>query len=199
MREKSLALLICIVTVLSIIGFTYGQWNDNIKIRSTMQFGQWNDDYSLNMGFVDPLTCRDNEATKNVGECNCYYTDHKIDSKTGMDAYNKTIITIKKGYPSYQVYGNFTLKNIGNLPLHINKTVISDPTNALKWNATLSALVDAQGKPILNISITPDLVCNELSSSETLKAEINIHVTQHAEQCHIYYLQVAITYEGAQT
>ena len=199
MKEKTLALLTCIIIALTVLGFTYAQWNDTITISSTMQFGQWNDE-SLNMGFVDPLNCSDNENTKDVGECVCSYTDYKVDSETPMGGYNTTIIIINNGYPGYEVKCNFTLKNIGNLPLHINKTVISDPTNALTWNATLSALVDADGKPILNISIIPeDLVCNKLSSGETLEAEIDIHITQNAKQCHTYYLQVEIAYEEAQT
>ncbi len=198
MKEKSLAILICIVIALSILGFTYAQWNDTITISATMQFGQWSN--SLNMGFVQPLTCSDNENTKNVGECDCHYADRKIDSETGMDAYNTTIIIINNGYPGYEVYCNFTLKNIGTLTPHINKMVISDPTNALTWDNTLSALVDADGKPILNIGIIPeDLVCNELSSGETLEAEINVSITQNAKQCHTYYLQVGIAYEEAQT
>ena len=197
MKEKTLTILALIFVALSISGFTYAQWNDTIVVKNTMTFGYWSDP---NMGFVEPLNCLDNEDTKDVGECDCSYTDYKVDSETGWDAYNTTIIIINNGYPGYEIYCNFTLKNIGNLPLHINKTVISDPTNALTWNATLSALVDADGKPILNISIIPeDLVCNKLSSGEMLEAEINIHITQNAKQCHTYYLQVEIAYEEAQT
>jgi hypothetical protein len=179
----------------SISGFVYAQMNDTIIINNEMTFGRWND--PPNMGFVEPLTWSDNEVTKNVGECICYYTDYKIDPGTGWDGHNTTLIIINNGYPGYRVHCNFTVKNIGQLALHINETVISDPTSALTWNAALNALVDADDKPVLNISIIPDLVCNNLLSGETLEAEIGIHITQNAKQSHTYHFQVEITYEEA--
>ena len=193
MKQQALTLLACIIMATGISGFVYAQWTDIITIKNTMQFGRWND--PPNMGFVYPLTCLDNEATKNVGECYCNYTDYKIDVGTGGDGYNTTVIVINNGYPGYEVQCNFTVKNIGMLPLHINKTAISDPTNALAWDAVLSALVDADGKPILNIILIPDLACNELLSGETLKAEIDIHIAQNAKQGQTYNLQVGIIYE----
>lgn len=195
MKQQALTLLTCIMIAMGISGFVYAQWTDILTIKNTMQFGRWND--PPNMGFVQPLTWADNEVTKNVGECYCNYTDYKIDPETGWDGYNTTIIIINNGYPGYEVHCNFTIKNIGKLTLHINKTVISDPTSALTWNATLSALVDADDKPILNIGIIPDFVCNNLTKGETLEAQINVSVTQNAKQGQTYYFQVEIIYEEA--
>jgi len=196
MKEKTLAIIICILIVLSILGFGYAQWNDTITVAGTLQFGYWNS-ISINMGFVDPLKYSDNEATKDVGQANCYYTNHKIDPETSMEAYNTTIITISNGYPGYEVKCNLTLKNIGTQTLHINKTVISDPTGTLTWNSTLNALVNVEGKPILNINIKPNIVCNNLESGDTLEAEIDIQITQNSEECHTYYFQIEIAYEEA--
>jgi len=194
MKDKILVILSFIFIAMSITGFTYAQWNDTIVIRNTMTFGYWND--TLSMGFVEPLNCVDNEVTENVGECNCHYADYKIDNRTGMDGYNTTIMIINNGYPGYEVHCNLTLQNIGTLALHINRTVISDPTSVLTWNATLSALVDTGGKPILNINMTA-LECKELASGETLKVQIRVGMTQNTEQCHTYRFQVRIVYEEA--
>lgn len=178
-----------------ISGFVYAEWNDTIVIRNEMKFGRWND--PPNMGFVEPLTWSDNEVTKDVGECICSYTDYKIDPVTGLDGYNTTSITINNGYPGYEVHCNFTVKNIGMLALHINETVISDPTSALTWSASLNALVDTDGKPVLNISVVPDLVCTDLLSEEIMEAEMSVYLTQNAKQAYTYYFQVRIIYEEA--
>ena len=186
MKEKALALLTCIFISLSILGFIYAQWNDVVVIRNVMTFGDDPD-----MGFVDSLKCWDNEAPKDVGKYGCYYAE----LITGTEAYKTLIININNAYPDYEVHCNFTVENVGTLPLHINGTVIYDPTGALTWNSTLSALVDADGKPILNILVTPDLVCNNFLSGEKLEAEIAVHITQNAQECHVYYFQVEIAYE----
>ena len=193
MKQQALTLLSCIMIAMSITGFAYAQWNDVIVISNTMTFGHWG---APDMGFVDTPTCVDNEATKDVGEYDCYYTDHKI-GETGMDAYNTTIITINNGYPGYEVHCNLTLKNIGLPSLHINETVISDPTGALTWDPAQGALVDAEGKPIITIVITPEVVCNNLSSGEELEFELAVHITENAEECHEYTFQVKIMYEEA--
>jgi len=208
MKEKILIFLTCIFIAMSISGFTYAQWNDTIVVRNTMTLGQWND--TLNMGFVYPLNCTEYHTNpytgkllpgeyldKDVGKCECQYKDLVTDLGTGISA-NKTLnITITNAYPSYEVHCNFTVQNIGQLPLHINETVISDPSATLTWNSTLSALVDADDKPVIDITITPDLVCNNLSSEAKMWFELVIHITQNAEECHQYTLQVKIMYEEA--
>lgn len=208
MKEKNLAFLTCIFVVMSISGFTYAQWNDTVVVSSTMTLGQWND--TLNMGFVYPLNCTEYHTDpytgklmpgeylgKDVGKYECKYKDLVTDLGTGISA-NKTLnITITNAYPGYEVHCNFTVQNIGQLPLHINETVISDPTGTLTWNSTLSALVDPDERPVIHITITPDLVCNNLSSEEKMWFVLIIDITQNAEECHTYNLQVIIMYEEA--
>lgn len=201
MKEKARALLTCTIIAMGICGFVYAQWNDVIIVRNTMRFGD------LNMGFVEPLKCWDNEATKEVGKYDCYYADPKVDTDTGKEANATLVIAINNAYPSYEVHCNYTLENIGTLPLHINETVIFDPTGVLTWNATLNALVDAVGKPIVTIAITPPLVSNVLEPEDNsttpwldnkAEFEMTIHITQNAEECHVYTFQVKIMYEVVQ-
>lgn len=216
MKEKALTLLTLIFISLSILGFVYAQWNDIIVVRSTMAFGD------LNMGFtmqepptwteyhINPLTGQLEPGEyqgKDVGESECQYTNLKpSDMHTGKQAYETLIITINNAYPSYEVHCNFTLENIGTLPLHINETVISDPNGILTWDPAQGALVDANSKPLIYIVITPELVCNKLWPSDdpitpdiiepvTLEAEIAVHITQNAEECRTYSFQVKIIYE----
>ena len=203
MKEKTLTILVLIFVALSISGFTYAQWNDTLTITNTMTFGYWDD---VNMGFVEPLTCTEYHTDpitgelvqgeylgKEVGKCECQYND----PITETEAYKTLTITINNAYPSYEVHCNYTLENIGTLTLHINETVISDPNNILTWDPAQGALVDANSNPIIKITTTPELVCNNLSSEEKLEFEMAIHVTQNAEECHTYTFQVQIMYEEA--
>jgi hypothetical protein len=203
MKEKSTAILILVFIALSISGFTYAQWNDVITISNTMTFGYWGD---LNLGFVDPLTCSDNENTKNVGTLNCYYDNLIQDVDTLKWAYKELIIEIANAYPDYEVHCKYTLENIGRLPLHINETVISDPNNILTWDPAQGALVDANKKPIIKITTTPTLVCTTLQPEDDpntqqlenkAEFEMAIHITDYAQECHTYAFQVQIKYEEA--
>ena len=215
MKEKVLTLLTFIFIAMSISGFTYAQWNDIIVVSNTMRFGD------LNMGFtkqelptcveyhIDPATRQLVEGEylgKDVGECECYYKDLKEDFDTGKEAYATLVIVITNAYPSYEVHCNFTLENIGTLRLHINETVISDPNGFLTWDPAQSALLDADGDPITIMTITPDLVCNYLERDDNpatpwfdnkAEFEMAIHITDNAEECHVYTFQVKITYEVA--
>ncbi|MDH5437280.1 MAG: hypothetical protein OEX76_00075 [Candidatus Bathyarchaeota archaeon] len=214
MKEKALILFTCVIIAMSISGFVYAQWNDIIVVDCTMEFGD------LNMGFVEPLICTEyytdpvtgqlfpgEYLNKDVGKPECNYTDHVTDIDTGKQGYKTLTITITNAYPSYKVHCNFTLENLGTLKLHINETEISDPDGVLTWDPNLKALVDAGGKPILNITITPDLVCKYLWANDDpltpdvepvkLQAEIAVHITQNAQECQTYFFQVKITYEVA--
>ena len=216
MKEKTLALLTVIFIALSITGFTYAQWNDTIVISNTMTFGYWGD---LNLVFVYPLTCTEYHTDpltaellegeylgKDVGNSDCQYDYEVTDTDTSKSGYKMLIITINNAYPSYEVHCNYTLENIGLLPLHINETVISDPNGILTWDPAQGAIVDAGGNPIINITTTPPLVCNTLQPEDDpntpqlenkAEFEIAIHVTDNAQECHTYTFQVEIMYEEA--
>lgn len=210
-NQKYTALMLIPIILLSMAGFAYAQWNDIIVVSATMSFG------TENMGFVQPLECKEYQDPttgqliqgeylgKDVGNCECEYQESKTDIETGKTAYKKLTILLNNGYPDYIVHCNFTLENIGTLPVHITGLVISDSTGVLKWDPTLNALVDAEGKPIFSIVITPALVCQKLwpwddpTTPEIepvqLQAEIHIHIAQNAKECNTYSFQVTITYE----
>ncbi|UCE28731.1 MAG: hypothetical protein JSV85_05495 [Candidatus Bathyarchaeota archaeon] len=214
MKEKTLALLSVIFMAMSITGFTYAQWNDTIVISNTMSFGYWGD---LNMVFVYPLTCTEYHKDpstaelvegeylgKDVGSSNCQYDYEITDTDTGKRGNKTLIITISNAYPSYEVHCNYTLENIGILPLHINETVISDPDGTLTWDPVQSALVDSGGNPIINITTTPSLVCNTLQPEDDpnthqhenqAEFEMTIHATDNAQESHTYIFQVELIYE----
>jgi hypothetical protein len=198
MKEKTLTLLSIIFLAMSVSGFTYAQWNDVIIISNTMTFGSWT------IRFVDPLEFSDNEATKDIGQCNCYYTDEDL---TAAQCYSKLVITMSDAYPSYSVDCNFTLKNIDSLTsetiLDVN---ISDAGGQLEWTwktehteGFLTKDFDGDGEydageEIIHITIT-ELVNVELEPEETFPANIVIHIVDGAEECQAYSFEVRILYD----
>ena len=211
MKGKVLTLFTCIFISLSILGFVYAQWNDVLTISTTMSFG------TENMGFVEPIRCieyYEDPATsllvpgeylgKDVGNSECEYQEPKTDSDTGKQAYKKLTIILNNVYPGYIVHCNFTLENIGTLPIHIKESVISDPKGILTWDSDKKALISATGNPIIGIAFNPELVSTTLQPNDDpatpgpdnkAEFEMSIRITQDAEEYRVYTFEVKINYE----
>lgn len=199
MKEKILTLITLTFIAMSISGFTYSQWNDVIVVRNTMEFGD------LTLRFVHPLDCWDNDdATKDVGKCTCEYTN----PDTVSGGFETLKISITNAYPGYEAYCNFKLKNVGTLPDHIDKVLIT-PETGLKIGENYT---DTNGNPIgwrLDDAVTDEpvlhvyvynytdlsLVCNTLNAGDELQGEITVQVTDNAKECHSYGFEVKIIYE----
>jgi len=195
MKEKTLALAIVILITTSIAGVVYAHWKGQVQIRVTAHIG------SLTIRFIDPLKWSDNEATKDVGHINCYYTQE--DPTEGC---KKLIIEISNAYPNYAAHCNFTLKNIGTTNFTIINVTISDPNGELKWKWTIQYTkgflwkdfnknnVCNSGEEIIYITIT-DLVNLEFNPGQVKNAQIEAQITENAEESHSYSFKVSIEYE----
>lgn len=196
MKEKILTLLTLIFIAMSITGFTYAQWNDTIVISNRMTFGH------LTLRFVDPLDSWDkDDATKDIGKLNCYYTN-----PDPVEGYETLTVAITNAYPGYEAYCNFTLKNVGTLPDHIENVWIT-PGIGLEVSENYT---DVNGNPIgwrLDDAITHETVlyvyiykdalslkCNILNGGDELQGKITVQVTDNAKQCHTYGFEVEIIY-----
>lgn len=196
MKEKTLALAIVILITTSVAGVVYAHWTGQIQIRVTAHIG------SLTIRFINPLKWSDNEATKDVGHINCYYTQ-----PDPTEGYKKLIIEISNAYPNYAAHCNFTLKNIGTATSTIVNVTISDPNGELKWKWTTKYTKGFlwkdfnknnaynPGEEIIYITIT-DLVNLEFDPGHVEKAQIEAQITENAEECHSYGLEVSIAYES---
>jgi len=182
---------------MSITGFTYAQWNDLIVISNTMEFGH------LTLRFVYPLDFSDiDDASKDVGKLNCYYAD-----PDPQEGYKILTIAITNAYSGYEAYCDFTLKNIGTLPDHIEAVVITQTlglevgenytdvnNNPVGWRFD-DALTD---EPVLYVYVYKDthssLVCNTLNRGDELQSKLSIRVTDNAKECQSYGFQVQVMY-----
>lgn len=199
MKKQTLAFFLCTLITTSICGIAYAQWNDVITMSTKMTFG------NMKLAFVDPVTCgeyHEDPSTgqimpgeykgKDVGRFQCDY-DQPIQDGEG---YTVLVANLFNAYPGYAVQCNFTLKNTGSLPLHINDTQIYDPTLTLEWEQGQGALIDPDtGEPIIKIDFEPELVCNILEPAASAKFVMTIRIFEGAEECNTYNFEVDISYE----
>lgn len=201
MQKKLIALPLLAAIALSLVGFVYAHWSDVIYANGTIQMA------NMTLAFTTqepPLIYEPPEPKgKDVGRTEAYYEGLFQDDHTGKWGYEECIIIIHNAYPSYRVGVVFVVENIGLLPIHVYGWEITDPTGTLTWDPAQGALVDANGKPIINIGIV-DLVCrqiepeddpNTIERENKAKAEIDLHIKQDALECHTYYFRVGILYE----
>ena len=200
-NRKLVVLPILTVIMLSITGFGVAHWTDTVKINGTVKMANM----SLAFTTHEPpvITEMPEPKNKDVAWTEGYYNELFTDPHTGKQGYKEFIIIIHNGYPCYEVHCHFVVENIGILPIHVYGWEITDPTGVLTWDPLQGALVDAEGKPIININIV-NLVCHQIEPEDDpmtpeienmAKAEIDFHIKQDALECNTYYFKVGILYE----
>jgi len=201
--KKLLALPMLIAIALSVAGFVYAHWTDEIYISATVDMA------NMTLAFTtqeDPIVTELPEPKgKDVGWTEAEYRGLFTDDHTGKQGYEELWICIHNAYPSYAVGVVFVVENIGLLPIHVYDIEITDPTGTLTYDPAEGGLVDADGKPIINIGLV-DLVSQQIEPEDDYlgptpwldnkaKAEVDLHIKQDALECHTYYFRVTILYE----
>jgi hypothetical protein len=154
MKTKIFALLILAMIVLSIIGYSYACRNGGIQINCY---------YNCDVEFTE-VTTSDNEIEKEVA--NVYA---EICDGDKINAY------ITNAYPCYEAYIDFTIKNKGNKPVHIDEVRIED-----------------YDKTALEISIIDIIACTWISPGETINGQVTVHILQEAKQNWQYTFKIKI-------
>jgi hypothetical protein len=108
----------------------------------------------------------DNEIEKNVGHVYAWITDCEY----------KIEISICNAYPCYTAYINFTIKNEGNLDVHIDEVSIENPPEALET------------------MLNPNLECIWIEPCHTIEGQLAVHILQTAQECHTYTFEITIKY-----
>jgi hypothetical protein len=103
-REKAFpigALLLVVVVAAALMGVGYGLWSKTLDIGGTVETGEVNAEFVL--GAVT-----EEDHGKDVGDC----TAALLDPET-------LEVTVSNGYPSYECWVDFQVRNPGGIPIHI--------------------------------------------------------------------------------
>lgn len=157
MKTKIFALLILSMIALSTIGYSYACWNGRIHINPRCCC-------NCDVDFTK-VTTYDNEIEKDVADVHAEITN----CKDKINAY------ITNAYPCYEAYINFTIKNKGNKPAHIDEVTIED-----------------YNKTALEIEMTNLIACTWISPDETVNGQLTVHILQEAKQNWQYKFQIKI-------
>lgn len=158
MKTKIFAMLILTMIALSTIGYSYACWNGGIHISNCCSCCKCDVEFTK-------VATTDNEIDGNVA--NVY-----AEIKSFKD---KIEICIVDSYPCYEAYINFTIKNTGNKPAHIDEITIED-----------------YDKTALEIEMTNMIACTWIGLGETTNGQLTVHTLQEAKQNWQYTFQARI-------
>lgn len=155
--------------------------------------------------FVEPKDCWDNEITLDVGQCTSEFAEPDPPEQNPPNSWKKMILGVKNAYPRYKAHYTFTLKNIGDDADEIEGLNVSDPSGGLSWEWKVQYTQGAlwkdsngnnqldPGEEVIEVTIT-DLVDLQLAPGASIQAQLDVQVTQNAEQSQVYGLQIEIGY-----
>jgi hypothetical protein len=201
-NKKLIALPLLIAIALSIAGFAYAHWSDEIKINGEIHMG------SLTLAFIEieppveyywkgGVRYPGEPMGKDVATTTSTLEEPITDPHSGKSGWKKLGITITNGYPEYEVHCTFIIDNIGTTPLDIVGFNIYDPTGTFTWVSTgvgIGYFTDASGKPMVDVELVNTFIPYQLDPCNKDKMEIDIHLKEDALECHTYQFVVEILY-----
>jgi hypothetical protein len=158
-KTKIFALIILAIIALTSIGYSYACLNGGIQVN-------YHPSCYCNVVFIKVRTY-DNEIEKDVGKV---YAQISCDGGTIQ-------VCIDNSYPCYKAYINFTIKNKGCNPVHIDEVKIQD-----------------YDKTALEMEMINIIVCTWISPCETISGLLTVHTLQEAQECHTYAFKVVIKF-----
>jgi hypothetical protein len=216
MKTKMFAIFATLMITLTIAGFVYAHWTDEIYINGTVEMGE------LIFGFTTCGPCEDGKMVddvivtpepKPVGEVTCELSEpetsvHLPEPKT---VFKKMTITITSAYPEYVAICPFTLDNGGSIPLDVTLYCVPvEPVDGLtyRWEDTdgdgsLDTIVgfidtnangmrdDPDEPAVINIWFEP-WFGGQIDPCESKPSAIYIHIKEPAEECHTYAFEITI-------
>jgi len=218
MKTKMFAIFATLMITLTVAGFVYAHWTDEIYINGEVHMGE------LIFGFTTQYGCDDGKMVsynsivdyvilwpepKPVGVPNCWLDEpetsvHLPDPKT---VYKRMYVTIEDAYPEYVAWFDYSLDNGGSIPLDVINycvTANTDPDLDYYWedtdgNGFFDTLIghNAAGEAVINIWFEP-LVENgqpfmgQIDPCDNVDQTMYIHIKQPAEECHTYFFEIVI-------
>jgi len=171
MKTKMTAIFAILMIALMVAGISYAMWDKTLYINGTVKTGEVdayfttaesNDPYgTIDPGYlVDGVTPKD----KDVG-CT-EVTGEKLQTLT---------ITVTNGYPCYSSRIDYTIDNIGTIPVKVQSFTFTGDFDKY-----------------VTVTVTDIAVGTQIDAKESVPGDIEIHVEQCAAELHTYTFSVTI-------
>ena len=114
-KKKFMLLSTSLILALMLVGFAYAHWSKTITING-----------SVDTGIVDLIILRAQDSDDGIDPG---YNKDVADTTVQIDPQDpeRLIVTITKAYPSYHVYIDVTVKNIGTVPVKLKSLNTTAP------------------------------------------------------------------------
>ena len=169
MKTKMTAVFGVLLIALMVAGVSYALWDKYIYINGTVNTG------TLDAIFEGPYTWT---ATYNNGEPvpEAKLTGITVDVETTPDDPETLLVTIDGLYPCITIHIGYFIKNTGTTPWIVNDVYVSP----------------AAGFPG-TVTLTPaDLVGTQVDAGISIPADLEVHLTNDADQEGTYSFSVTI-------
>jgi hypothetical protein len=163
MKSKMVALFATLMIALMAVGIAYAMWDKTLYIIGTVDTGKV-DAHFTTATSNDPGTTIDPGKDKHVG----------CTEVTGVGLQTLTI-TVTNGYPCYESTIDYTIDNIGTIPVKVQR-----------W--TVTPILDGD----VTVTITTIAVGTQIDAGASVPGDIHIHVEQSADELATYTFSVEI-------
>lgn len=197
MKTKLMGMFALLVIALSVAGFAYAHWSDEIYINGEVEMG------SLTFGFSDILLCEDGKMVdgvivkpepKPVGEVACWLEVPETDVHSGKTVWKKLWVNITNAYPEYVAQCTYLLDNGGTIPLDVTMYCVLITTNdglTYGWEGDMIVARNADGEAVINIWFEP-FFFGQIDPCNSVEQTIIVHLKEPAEECHTYAFDITI-------
>ena len=217
--EKMMAVFAALLMVLSMVGFVYAAWYDNVQMEAEIHMGE------LIVGWYGPDYLVVEETTNGFPEdepghgfepkpwvANTTVTFEEPETSVHHDppetVYKGMVIFVENAYPQYDVHIDARLKNAGNIPAclyQVFKVTGYDPIDGQDlgfvvtgegYDGSVHWMEGAVTDPVVGRIINfvfkihiPD-PDKQMEPCTDYLVEIDVDFKQEAEECHTYEFEV---------
>ena len=162
MKTKTVAIFATLMIALMAVGFAYAMWDKTLFINGTVNTGEVNAYFTTAVsndppGTIDPGYDKDVGCTEVTGELTQTLT-----------------VTVTNGYPCYSSRIDYTIDNIGSIPVKVQSFTVTVPPAAV------------------TVTVTEIAVGTQIDAGDSVPGSIVIHVEQTADENAQYTFSVEI-------
>lgn len=171
---KKIALLcLALVLALGALGVGYSMWDKTLTINGTVNTGEVNACFTTAVS-NDPGTTIDPGKDKHVGSTEVFCNDPGEEGNPFHACQQNILVVVTNGYPCYESTVNFTVDNIGTIPVKVQSMTITNPN------------------PEITVTWTGPAIGTQIEPGQHAPGDIHVHVEQSAAELTPYTFSAEI-------